>query len=489
VTPTERVIERLEQHDCLPRGGPEKGWDARCPAHDDRDPSFHLGEGHDGRALVTCHAGCTTEQICAALGLTVSDLFPETDSSSNGKREIATYGYVDEDGTLLYEVVRYDPKNFKQRRPDGKGDWIWKLDDTRRVLYRLPEVLAAVEAGERIYVVEGEKGVHALEKLGKVATCNPGGAGKWRPEFSEFLRGAEVVIVADRDDTGRKHAEVVRAALDGVAASVRVVGAATGKDASDHLAAGHTLDDPKPVGQGSGPRRRTGDISGAAFALDAPTRIASIWGSGTNVLWAAGEPALLYGPDGVGKTTLTQQLVLRLVGIGPPRLLGHAVPRAEGKVLYLALDRHPQAARSMRRMVTEQDRETLDERFVVWQGTAPFDLVRHPESLAEFAHERGAGVVVIDSLKDIAPKLSDEDTGGAINRAWQLCVEAGVEVLSLHHPRKAQADNKKPRTLADVYGSRWLTAGCGSVLLLWGDAGDPVVELGISNSPPTSSGP
>src|SRR5207248_1735381 len=93
------------------------------------------------------------------------------------------------------------------------------------------------------------------------------------------------------------------------------------------------------------------------------------------------------------------------------------------------------------------------------------------------------------SLKDLVPKLSDEDTGSAIHRAWQACVEAGQEVFALHHPRKAQADNKKPRTLADVYGSRWITAGCGSVLLLWGDAGDPIVEFEHLKQPADAVGP
>ncbi len=92
-------------------------------------------------------------------------------------------------------------------------------------------------------------------------------------------------------------------------------------------------------------------------------------------------------------------------------------------------------------------------------------------------------------MKDLASKLSDEDAGSALHSAWQTCVEHGVDVLALHHPRKAQGDNKKPKTLADVYGSRWLTAGCGSVILLWGEAGDPVVELEHLKQPADVVGP
>jgi replicative DNA helicase len=230
-------------------------------------------------------------------------------------------------------------------------------------------------------------------------------------------------------------------------------------------------------------------VDGAAFFLDAPAHVGAVWGTGTEVLWPEGEPFMLYGPDGVGKTTIAQQLMLRRIGIGEPELLGYPVTVTESKLLYLALDRPKQAMRSGRRMLSDEHREALAERLVVWDRSIPFDVVRQPEMLVTFARELGAGTVVIDSLKDFAAKLSDEDTGMAVSRAWQQCVEAGVEVLSLHHPRKAQGDNKKPRALADVYGSRWLSASCGSVLLVWGDAGDPVVDLEHLKQPADVVGP
>ena len=236
------------------------------------------------------------------------------------------------------------------------------------------------------------------------------------------------------------------------------------------------------------PRRSSGFISGAAFTLDAPATIEAVWGKDSDVLWPEGEPALLYAPDGVGKTTVAQQLVCRMIGIGPPELFGFPVKPAD-KVLYLALDRPRQAARSMRRMVSEQHCQKLEERLTVWQGSPPIDVVANPGSLAALAQECGAQRIVTDSLKDLAPKLSDEDTGAAMHRAWQQCVEQGIDVLTLHHPRKAQGDNKRPKTLADVYGSRWFTASCGSVILLWGEAGDPVVQLEHLKQPGDIVGP
>jgi DNA primase len=108
------------------------------------------------------------------------------------------------------------------------------------VPYRLPELLAAKEADRVVFVCEGEKDVHALVDHGLVATCNAGGAGKWTAEHAQYLEGADVTIVADRDEKGREHALAVVESLRGLAHSVYVVQARTGKDAADHFAAGHT---------------------------------------------------------------------------------------------------------------------------------------------------------------------------------------------------------------------------------------------------------
>ena len=101
-------------------------------------------------------------------------------------RIVETYDYCDENGTLLFQVVRFEPKDFRQRRPDGRGGWIWNLHDARRVLYRLPELLKAVAAGETIYIPEGEKDVDNLRALEVVATTNPGGIKKWRDDYLEL---------------------------------------------------------------------------------------------------------------------------------------------------------------------------------------------------------------------------------------------------------------------------------------------------------------
>jgi hypothetical protein len=144
--------------------------------------------------------------LAASLGVAVpGDRFTE--------RIVATYDYRDEGGTLRFQVVRLrDPKSFRQRRPDGRGGWIWNLEGVAPLLYRLPELLAA-DPTEWVFIVEGEKDVDTLWALGLVATTNPGGAGKWRPEFNRWLVGRRVVLLPDNDAPGKNHMEMIATCL------------------------------------------------------------------------------------------------------------------------------------------------------------------------------------------------------------------------------------------------------------------------------------
>src|SRR5437868_12187018 len=187
---TPQILSRLK---CVKRSG--DGWMARCPVHHDTKASLSIKEGKGGRILIKCHAGCTTESILFSLGLTMKDLFLEHAKQKSKRRLVTTYNYLNEQGTLVFQTVRYDPKDFRQRRPDlAKPDsWIWDLKGVVRILYRLPDVTAAVAAGQSIYIAEGEKDVDALVNHGFTATCNPLGAklngSTWLPEHTETLRG------------------------------------------------------------------------------------------------------------------------------------------------------------------------------------------------------------------------------------------------------------------------------------------------------------
>lgn len=218
------------------------GWSARCPAHDDQHPSLEIAVGDDRKILVCCQsAHCTTEQICAAVGVGVQALFAP--SEPGGRRILAAYDYRDEDGELLFQVVRYHPKDFRCRKPTPDGGWESSISGVRRVLYRLPELLAA-DPEKLVFLPEGEKDVDLLHTLGLVATTNPHGAEKWREEYAESLRGRAVIILPDNDAPGDRHAQAVAASLRGIAASVRILkldGLPEKGDVGDWLRAGGTV--------------------------------------------------------------------------------------------------------------------------------------------------------------------------------------------------------------------------------------------------------
>lgn len=244
MTARDRVLDALTAAGCKVSN---VGSSSTCPAHEDHAPSVSIGNRRDGDGvLIKCHAGCSTTDVLAALGMTDADLFDEAREKSTKAQVVARYDYTDEAGVLLYQKVRFEPKTFRQRRPEGNG-WSWSLADARRVLYRLPEVLAAIAADAPVFVCEGEKDADALRAAGMTATTwtegawKPDQAPKWRADYTEALRDARVAVVGDRDDPGRHTAATIAASLADVAASVVVLEPVVGKDVSDHLAAGRTV--------------------------------------------------------------------------------------------------------------------------------------------------------------------------------------------------------------------------------------------------------
>lgn len=206
------------------------GYMCRCPAHDDDKASLAISDGGNGKPIFHCFAGCDFREIAAELRRRGIEHQAGNDNARDvplkGRRHklVATYPYHDADtGELLMEVLRYDDKQFHQRRPDcsGASQWIWGISDSCRTLYRAPEVKKHVGA---IFFVEGEKDVESLFARGLVATCMPGGANaKWLPKYEAVLKGKDVVVLPDNDPPGEKYAEAVATALSGVASSVKVL--------------------------------------------------------------------------------------------------------------------------------------------------------------------------------------------------------------------------------------------------------------------------
>lgn len=216
-------------------------WQGKCPTHEDRTASLSFSCNADGKILLNCFAGCSTEKIVSSLGFSMADLFQKKPEQKPKRKIAAVYDYKDAEGNLLFQSVRYDPKSFSQRQPDGNGGWVYNLKGIKRVLYRLPELLAA-DSARSVFVVEGEKDADWLWLRGLVATTSPMGAGKWLTNYNAALEGREVIILPDNDAPGFEHAEQVALSLQGTAGTVKVIklpGLPDKGDVSDWFKAGN----------------------------------------------------------------------------------------------------------------------------------------------------------------------------------------------------------------------------------------------------------
>jgi hypothetical protein len=465
VTAAEEFVAAIEA--ATGRPGRRNGRHTRllCPAHDDHDPSLDVAEGDDGRPLVCCRShGCTWDAICEAIGW-------ERNASHNGDGEwtprgpaVAVYRYEDESGQHLFDVCRTASKDFPARRPDPDTStgWRWSLRNTRRVLYRLPELVAAVERGEPVYISEGEKDVEAIRRAGAAATCNPHGAGKWRAEYSEHLRGADVRIVADRDEEGLAHARQVEAAIAGLAASVTVVTPAEGKDAADHLAAGRALDELVELPLTSHPNGdgRQGEVSAlvppsigqSVFALKIVTLddfvaieepgARALVGTPDAVLIPEGGDVMFYGDGGAGKSTLGIDLAFHLAA--GDEWLGMPVAGTSRALLIENEGPRPLFRAKLKRKRDAWQGSPLGERVHVyeepWTRFSFQDLAQR-EALAAAINELEVDVVIVGPVTRVG--MNEAGTLQEVRDFMLLIAECRhlasrpITVVLIHHENKA----------------------------------------------------
>lgn len=428
-TAYDRVTDRLA---ALTRYRPpnSKG-DWLCPAHPDSNPSLSVNPGRDGNVVLHCQANCDLNAVLQALDLTPADLFDAP--QSNGKEQPQDiYPYVDEHSNLLFEVVRFPNKKFRQRRPDGKGGWEWSLGDTRRVLFRLPQVIDAARTGRIVFVCEGEKDVLAVERSGGVATCNPHGAGKWRQDYSEALKGADVVIVRDQDPAGTKHAADVESSLSGKAKRVRVVDPHAGKDAFDHLTGGHTLEDWLRLPDDARLQRAlVGNL-----VRDGVPQPAMVHG------WLyAGGLHIIQSEPGIGKSWVALWLCVQLTAGG-------------WSVVYMDEE-------GGRELIAERlsalgaDPEILDQRFHYYpfpgRSWSPTDIEALREVIAEAQRSGPIAVGVLDSLPDFlaSADLSENDAKEVTSFVHRLLApfrDAGAALVVLDHLNKPDTNGPRRRS-------------------------------------------
>lgn len=353
-TPLTLVLSKLPG---ATQGG--SGYQACCPAHEDRKASLSISEGEDHRVLLNCHAGCPVEDVCEAIDISVSDLFPKastvyakgrkpakrsnnvdkqpkkTDGPSfatankalaalknRHRKWSARYDYHDAKGKLCGVVVRWDrPKNF---RPVALIDGRWHLGGMPqpRPLYRLPDVLKATT----VYVCEGEKAADAVRSLGLTATTSAHGSQSadktdWQP-----LAGKSIVILPDNDEAGRKYAELVAAILLELAdgATVKIVelpGSPPKGDAVEFIAARHGRDkkriklelerlatDAEPI--------EAQDLEDGKHLTPVIVRLSDVEPEEVKWLWpgriAQGKLTILAGDPGLGKSFLSCDFAARI---------------------------------------------------------------------------------------------------------------------------------------------------------------------------------
>ena len=376
------------------------------------------------------------------------------------KRVVAAYPTATRTAPELFQVLRYDPKGFSQRRPDGNGGYHWNLTGTRRVLYRLPELLAS-DPASTVYVVEGEKAVDRLRDLGLVATCSPGGAGKWRQEYVSALQDRDVVVLPDSDDLGRGHADAVRQSLAGVARSVRVLDLpelppkgdvvdwldnggmaeslgclAEGARAPEHHERSSTTED--DVTDVLGPRALV-----RSFADIEATEVEWLWPG-----WLArGEFHLLGGYMGDGKSTLTAWLAATL-SVGGEWPDGTRAP-VTNTLLLLAEDNLKTTVKP-RLVLHGADTARIQTIELVRDergNDRAFNLRDHVEVLRQTIIEYQIGLVIVDPLSSFMPRAdrnSEGDVRDILTPLRSLQEQTGVAELGIMHFGKPTGTARKP---------------------------------------------
>lgn len=466
-----------------------------CPSHADETASLSVGPGETQPVVITCFAGCETEDVLAAVGLTWADISNEEvkDSSSywtpNGQAS-NIYPYHLHDGKLEFEVLRVPTgggkKRFFQRTPDPDAahGYRWNVDGVTRVPYRLPQVIAAVQAGKTIHVAEGEKCVHALLSIlpeGEEATCNPGGAGRWRPEYGNWLAGAYVIVYADSDEVGRTHAREVRENLLEHGCAVTIVEAPPGlmksgqpiHDVADHIAAGLDLSDLLETTPDSmAMRART-----AVDWMDVIEREEVNFEYVIPDVLARSERLLLVGYEGSGKSLFARQIATCVASGVHPFTLQKIEHR---RVLYIDAENHPgqvlgdwkRLARVLKHHGEPQPGflNVLEE----WDSTIDLASRSGKAWLKERVHAYRPDLLVLGPLKNLVEdNLSSHETVSSLR--WTINEVRSISdcavIMEHHAPLRMAGDRKRELR---PYGS--------GLFLGWPDFGyalEPTEERGV----------
>jgi DNA-binding MarR family transcriptional regulator len=429
----------------------KNGPEVLCPgpghSREDRSLSVTISGGGDD-IIVHSFAGddpiVCKDYVRDKIGLRFQ---PRSNGHSRPERTLTKiYDYTDEGGQLLFQALRYAPKDFRQRRPDGRGGWISNLDGVRRVPYRLPELIEALANDRPVFVVEGEKDVDALWSIGVPATCNPQGAGKWRDEYSEHFKGATVYILTDNDKPGRDHAEQVASSLATIAAKVHRIelpGLPEKGDVSDWLKGGGSAEqlyalaekpiDDKPI---CGPRL----LNSADFVRDFVPPDYLIAGILQRRFIYA-----ITGRTGEGKTAVCLRIAAH---VASGLQLDKAVV-SQGRVLYLAGE-NPDDIRM--RWIVLMEQMGLDENDIAVDFVdGRFSISEIPAHILAAAKAHEYVLVIVDTSVAFSQSVDENDNVEQLKHAQAL--RGLIDVLPgdptilvcCHPPKNATDDNLQPR--------------------------------------------
>lgn len=451
-----RAYEVISQFVDLRKGS--GGWTGKCPFHDDDRPSFSLQTNGHWKCFGACDESgdvfdfvkkreelsdfpSAKRRVAELLGVTTARQNADQHRGRSPGKIVTAYDYPDAGGKLIFQVCRLDPKDFRQRRPDGRGGWIWDLEGVERVLYRLPEVLAADE----VWVTEGEKDADAAARLGLDATTASGGASqRWEEGYTEALVGKRVLVCGDTDPPGRKHAAKIVDALQGRAAEVvDVVLPPPHKDLSDFIAAGN------------GPSDLAGLATAARAAADRPWPVKVGIPLLTDIenepiewlvkdLIPAGGFSLLAGPPGSFKSTLALDIARAVSNGESLSLLEPAEPR---EVLYIDRENSQIWATEKRRLLSIVDAPRLR-----WWGRKG----RHAFSFGDPSFERWVEEVkpllIFDSLVRFL-NGADENSNtevSAVMANFLTLKDLGATILLLAHSSASKSADKLVRGATEI---------------------------------------
>ena len=523
------ILKELLSHlSGVRRGG--DGYVARCPAHDDKHQSLSLTEDV-GRILIHCHAGCPTTKILAEIGYAFRDLYdkriekPSRSSlgeavvkpfrnaregfayfpSSNTKKVHKVYRYLDANGNLLYENVRYYPKDFRQRHYDVKNKPVWTLEGVERVPYRLPQLINAAKDGRDVFLCEGEKDADSLAELGFTATSFK----NWKPEFNQYIQGLHVVIVQDHDLPGQTQAKEAASMMLRSAASIRIldvwkdiaIADKGGPDISDYIRVcvqdeglggdeikeriAMTVERSERWKQDVNPYSDNYFLvrSGNEWIESARNRPSpkKLFGE----FWFEGELCILFADTNVGKSILAVQIA-DAISKGEP-IQNIKVQCAAQKVVYFDFELTAKQFESrFSERLSDTDRYVNHYKFhhnfyraeinpetSDLKGFTKFeDFLNH--SLDSTIVSTGAKVLIIDNLTYLRDETENARNALPLMKYLKgLKTRHGLSILALAHTPKR--DSAKPLSRNDLQGSKMLINFCDSSFAI----GESTRDIGV----------